>query len=214
MAVSALAGAQCVLPGHLRGGPPFLASGHPRPTPTGGCRGGCGVCLHGQGGWEEAERCLWCPAAPCPMRGPAASAPTLGQIPTCPGPRHGGPPAHPGWLHQALPLGIFSKPATFLWGFTHPTHHTLSWVGATASLPHLPGRQHPVSSAFENQTKAQPGPGAQPGIRGQGDQTCLFTVPSPTLSAVLPGAQREPLGLQTQALGRCGLEKGLPGEEG
>ena len=124
-------------------GPLFLASGHPpRPYSHRWVQGGCGVCLHGQG---LGRRCLV-----------SCSPPVL-----CGGQRlpHSGPYPHPApgpdmEVHQPtrlapgpFPLGVFSKPATFLRGFTRdPPHPQLG--GSHCLLPPPPSKATPYVLCF------------------------------------------------------------------
>ena len=167
------------------------------PTPTGGRREAVG-CVYIGRDWEGG---VWCPAAPLPYAG-ARDCPTLGQIPTLPrGPDMEVQPAHPAgsW---AFPTGCVFQACNFPPGDSPMTHHTLSWVGAAASGPHLLARRHPLSSAFENPDKGLAWPGSP--ARGSGEQgpRPVCYVPLTCLSAVLPGAQESHWAFRQQALGR------------
>lgn len=144
VAVSALVGAQCVCLVIYGAGPLFLASGHSPPPllPQVGAGRLWGVFT-----WAGAGKAVsGVLQPPCPMRG-ASDCPTLGQIPTLPR----GPDME---VHQPtrlapgpFPLGIFSKPATFLWGFTHdPPHPQLG--GSHCLLPPPPGKATPCVLCF------------------------------------------------------------------
>lgn len=198
VAVSALAGAQCVCLVIYGAGPPFLASGHPpRPYSHRWVQGGCGVCLHGQG---LGRRCLVSCSPPVLCGGPA-TAPLWARSPPCPGAQTWRSTSPPGWL-----LGpshwVYFPSLQLSSGDSPMTHHTLSWVGATASFPHLPARQHPVSSAFENPDKGPAWPRSP--ARGSGEQGTrpVCYGPLTCLSAVLPGAQGSLWASRQQALGR------------
>lgn len=163
----------CLVASHA--GPLFLASGHPPTPPLPQVDAGrLWGAFTWAGGWEGG---VWCPAAhlPCPR---ASSCPTVGRVPTLPGAGHGGPASPPGPAPLPFPLGVFSEPATFLQGFTRdPPHPQLG--GSRCLLPApLPGRRHPMSSAFENPDKgpARPREPSQ-GLRGAGAQTSLLRSP-------------------------------------
>lgn len=154
-------------------------------------------------GWEGD---VWCPAAPLSYAG-ASDCPTLGHIPTLPRAQTWRSTSPPGWL-----LGpshwVYFPSLQLSSGDSPVTHHTLSWVGATASCPHLPARRHPMSSAFENPDKGPARPGSP--ARGSGEQgpRPVFYVPLTCLSAVLPGAQGSLWASRQLAPAGCGLEEG------
>lgn len=197
-------GCPVCLPGHLRGGssvPGVRASPTPLLPQVGAGR------LWGVFTWAGAGKAMsGVLQPPLPYAG-ASDCPTLGHIPTLPRAQTWRSTSPPGWL-----LGpshrVYFPSLQLSSGDSPVTHHTLSWVGATASCPHLPARRHPMSSAFENPDKGPARPGSP--ARGSGEQgpRPVFYVPLTCLSAVLPGAQGSLWASRQLAWAGCGLEEG------